>query len=57
MILDQHDPMPELMTTIFSLAKESLSVRLIQRLEKWSIARANLVITVNVACKRLFSLA
>jgi glycosyltransferase involved in cell wall biosynthesis len=28
---------------------------MIRRLEKWSMARADLVITVNVACKRLFS--
>jgi glycosyltransferase involved in cell wall biosynthesis len=54
-ILDQHDPMPELMKTIFNLDEESVSVRMIRRLEKWSIARADLVITVNVACKRIFS--
>jgi glycosyltransferase involved in cell wall biosynthesis len=54
-ILDQHDPMPELMRTIFNLDEKSLGVRVIRRLEKWSIARADLVITVNVACKRIFS--
>lgn len=54
-ILDMHDPMPELMTTIFNLAKESRSVRFMERLEKWSMARADLVVTVNVACKRIFS--
>ncbi len=54
-ILDLHDPMPELMTTIFNLDKNSLSVRLIRRIEKWSMARADLVLTVNVACKRLFT--
>jgi glycosyltransferase involved in cell wall biosynthesis len=53
-LLDLHDPMPELMTTIFNLDKNSLAVRLIQRLERWSIARADLVVTVNVACKRIF---
>jgi glycosyltransferase involved in cell wall biosynthesis len=53
-ILDQHDPMPELMMTIFNLNSTSRSVRLLSWLEKWSIARANLVITVNVACKRIF---
>ena len=53
-ILDQHDPMPELMMTIFGLDKDSLSVRLLTWFEKWSIARADLVITVNAACKRLF---
>lgn len=54
-ILDQHDPMPELMRTIFNKEDNSLAVRVIRRLEKWSIARADLVITVNDACKRIFS--
>jgi len=54
-VLDQHDPMPELMTTIFGLDKESASVRFIRSMEKWSIARANLVVVVNLACKRIFS--
>lgn len=53
-VLDLHDPMPELMTTIFGLSEESSNVRLIKRLEKWSLARAHLVLTVNVACKRIF---
>ena len=53
-ILDQHDPMPELMMTIFGLDETSLSVRLLSWFEKWSIARADLVITVNIACKRIF---
>jgi glycosyltransferase involved in cell wall biosynthesis len=54
-ILDQHDPMPELMTTIFGLDNASSSVRFIRSMEKWSIARTNLVVTVNVACRRIFS--
>jgi len=54
-ILDMHDPMPELMTTIFNLDKDSVKVRFLRRMEKWSIARAHLVITVNQACKQLFS--
>lgn len=53
-VLDLHDPMPELMTTIFGLSEESSNVRLIKRLEKWSLGRAHLVLTVNVACKRIF---
>jgi glycosyltransferase involved in cell wall biosynthesis len=54
-ILDQHDPMPELLTSIFSLREDSLSVRAMKWLEKWSIARANAVITVNIACQRIFA--
>jgi glycosyltransferase involved in cell wall biosynthesis len=54
-ILDQHDPMPELMTTIFGIADTSVAVRIIRLLEKWSIGCADLVITVNEACRKLFS--
>ena len=54
-VLDQHDPMPELMTTIFGFNDYSFYVRLIKRLEKWSLARAHLVVTVNVACQRIFA--
>jgi glycosyltransferase involved in cell wall biosynthesis len=54
-VLDLHDPMPELMMTIFHTSPDSKSVQFLERLEKWSIARADLVITVNVACKRIFS--
>jgi glycosyltransferase involved in cell wall biosynthesis len=54
-VLDLHDPMPELMMTIFRAPEGGRSVQLLKRLEKWSIARADLAITVNVACKRIFS--
>lgn len=54
-ILDLHDPMPELMTTIFGLKKESFGVRLISWIEKWSMARADAVLTVNLQCKKIFS--
>ncbi len=54
-VLDLHDPMPELMMTIFNVTPGSKSVRLLKRLEKWSIARTDLAITVNLACKRIFS--
>jgi glycosyltransferase involved in cell wall biosynthesis len=55
LILDLHDPMPELMQTIFKLPEDSLSVRILKRLEKWSSRFADLVITVNLACKRIYS--
>ena len=54
-ILDLHDPMPELMQAIFKLPDESLSVRLLKRLEKWSIRFADVVLTVNLACKKIYS--
>jgi glycosyltransferase involved in cell wall biosynthesis len=53
-ILDQHDPMPEVMKTIFGLDERSFPVRLLTWLEKWSIAHVDRVITVNIACKRIF---
>ena len=54
-VLDQHDPMPELLTTIFGFDDESFYVGLIKRMEKWSMARAHLVLTVNAACQRIFA--
>ena len=54
-ILDLHDPMPELMQTIFKLPEESSNVRLLKRLERWSIRFADLVLTVNLACKKIYS--
>jgi glycosyltransferase involved in cell wall biosynthesis len=54
-ILDMHDPMPELMVTIYRVPEQSKTVKIIKILEKWSMKRADLVITVNIACKRIFS--
>lgn len=54
-ILDQHDPMPELMMTIFNKRPGSMPVRFICALEKWSLRLADRVITVNDACKKLFA--
>ena len=54
-ILDLHDPMPELMMTIFGLKRESFSVRALMRLEKWSIRLADTVLTPNAAFERLFA--
>jgi glycosyltransferase involved in cell wall biosynthesis len=54
-ILDLHDPVPELMQTIFELPQQSFSVRLLKQLEKWSIGFADLVLTVNQACKNIYT--
>jgi glycosyltransferase involved in cell wall biosynthesis len=54
-ILDLHDPMPELMTTIFKLPEQSFAVRFLKQAEKWSIRFADLVLTPNVAFQKLFS--
>jgi glycosyltransferase involved in cell wall biosynthesis len=53
-ILDLHDPMPELMMTIFGVEAKSPLVRLLRRLEKASLGFADLALTVNTACQRLF---
>ena len=54
-ILDLHDPMPELMMTIFKLPAQSRAVRVLKRLEKWSAGFADLVVTVNEASKRIYA--
>jgi len=54
-VLDLHDPMPELMMTIFGAGEKSASVRLLKGIEKWSIGQTDLAITVNRACERIFS--
>ena len=54
-ILDLHDPMPELMQSIFNLSQGTISVRLLKKLEKWSISFSDAVLTVNLACKRIYS--
>src|SRR5262249_21545284 len=54
-ILDLHDPMPELMMTIFGLQETSLAVRILKSFEKASMAFADQVLTVNLACKKIFA--
>ena len=55
LILDLHDPMPELMRTIFGMPESSAGVRLLKYLERRSIGFVDLVFTVNRACKRIYS--
>lgn len=54
-ILDLHDPMPELMRTIYGFDEGSKGVRLLKWLEKMSIGFANQVVTVNLHCKKIFA--
>jgi glycosyltransferase involved in cell wall biosynthesis len=53
-ILDLHDPMPELFRSIYGLPQKNFFVRWLERTEKCSIAFANLVLTPNLAFKNLF---
>jgi glycosyltransferase involved in cell wall biosynthesis len=54
-ILDLHDPMPELMMTIFGLKERSWFVRLLKSLEKLSLQFADSVITVNETFRKVFT--
>ncbi|HEX7655019.1 MAG TPA: glycosyltransferase family 4 protein, partial [Verrucomicrobiae bacterium] len=54
-ILDLHDPMPELLVTIFGLKEHSFGVRLLKFMEKQSVQFADHVLTVNRACEQIFS--
>jgi glycosyltransferase involved in cell wall biosynthesis len=53
-VLDLHDPMPELMMTIFGLRKDSRTVRFLEQVERGSMLVADRVLTVNLACKKIF---
>lgn len=54
-VLDLHDPMPELMMSIYGARPDSIQLKLLKLAERWSIALADAVVTVNQACRRLFS--
>jgi glycosyltransferase involved in cell wall biosynthesis len=53
-ILDLHDPMPELMMSIYNLSAKNRFVRWLKRLEKASVSFADLVLTPNKAFQELF---
>ena len=53
-ILDLHDPMPELMMSIYNLGAETGFVRWLKRLERLSTSFAHLVLTPNKAFRELF---
>jgi glycosyltransferase involved in cell wall biosynthesis len=54
-LLDLHDPMPELLMSIFGLPEKSRSVWLLKYCEKKSLQFADDVLTVNLACKKIFT--
>lgn len=53
-ILDLHDPMPELFRSIYHLQDNHLIVRWLKKMERNSIGFADLIITPNIAFKELF---
>ena len=54
-ILDLHDPMPELMRSIFGIDESSRTIRLLKKIEKISLNYADRIITVNEACRKIFA--
>ena len=53
-ILDLHDPMPELFMTKYWVPETHLAVRLLARAEAFSIRFADMVITPNISFRNLF---
>src|SRR4030095_2940585 len=54
-VLDLHDPMPELMEAIFNLSPLSVNVRALKQMEKSSIRFADRIVTVSRTFKDLFA--
>jgi len=54
-ILDLHDPMPELFRSIYGMEENHFIVRSLKRMERSSISYADLVLTPNIAFKELFT--
>jgi len=53
-ILDLHDPMPELFMAKYNIKKKNLFIRILCLQEKYSIRFADIVITPNIAFRNLF---
>ncbi len=54
-ILDLHDPMPELFCGIYGMKELHPIFRMLRTLERWSIAFADRVLTPNIAFRDLFA--
>jgi glycosyltransferase involved in cell wall biosynthesis len=53
-ILDLHDPMPEVYMTKYSMTEFHPVIRFLKFLEKWCIRFSDLVITTNISFRDLF---
>jgi glycosyltransferase involved in cell wall biosynthesis len=53
-VLDLHDPMPELFNGIYGGSCSAVTLRLLRALEGWSIGFADLVLTPNNTFKEIF---
>jgi glycosyltransferase involved in cell wall biosynthesis len=54
LILDLHDPMPELMTSIYGMESDQWQVRFLKWLERRSISFSTIALTPNITFKNLF---
>jgi glycosyltransferase involved in cell wall biosynthesis len=54
-ILDLHDPMPELMTSIYGLSQDHWQVKLLLRVERLAIKYSDVTLTPNITFKALFA--
>jgi len=54
LILDLHDPMPEVYMSKYSIGNNHLVIRLLRFCQNISVGFADLVLTVNEACRKLF---
>jgi glycosyltransferase involved in cell wall biosynthesis len=53
-ILDLHDPMPELMKSIYELKDDNWQIRLLRTVERRAINFASLALTPNITFRNLF---
>jgi len=53
-ILDLHDPMPEVYMAKYSVSASHSAIRLLRLLEKWSVSFAHIVLTPNSGFRDLF---
>jgi len=53
-ILDLHDPMPEVYLSKYTTGASPLIISLIRLVERYSIRFSDLVLTVNTACRELY---
>ena len=53
-VLDMHDPMPELMMSIYGLGPDHTIVRILRLLERCSLWFADVVLTPNLTFKEVF---
>ncbi len=54
-ILDLHDPMPEVFVSKYANGHLSRTIRLLRTIEKWSVRFANVILTPNIAFRDIFA--